>query len=86
MKMDGRLFKGPTVLATAGCEVPDNEGGYQDRLERLLVLVSHELGASVPMWLTKNTREYVRFRRTSFGEDQFFEPVLFDRMEIRVPE
>ena len=86
MKMNGRLFKGPTLLANAGCEVSDEEGGYQDRLERLLVLVSHELGASVPMWLTKNTREYVRFRRTSFGEDQFFEPVLFDRMEIRVAE
>ncbi len=86
MKMNGRLFKGPTVLVDASREVPDSEGGYQDRLERLLVEVSRELGVPVPMWLTKNTREYVRFRRTSFNQDQFFEAVLFDRMEIRVEE
>ncbi len=86
MKMNGRLYKGPAVLANAGCEVSDSSGGYQDRLERLLVMVSHELGTSVPMWLSKNTREYVQFRRTSFGGDQFFDPVLFDRMEIRVEE
>ncbi len=86
MKMNGRLFKGPTMLISVSCEVPDGEGGYQDRLEHLFVDVSKELGVSVPMWLTKNTREYVRFHRTSFNPDQFFEPVLFDRMEIRVEE
>jgi hypothetical protein len=40
----------------------------------------------VPLWLTKNTREYVRFRRTSFNADQFFNTVHFDRFEIRIIE
>jgi hypothetical protein len=86
MKMNGRLFHGPTVLRDVTAEVPDGIGGYQDRLEQLLVDVCRELSVAVPMWLTKNTKEYVRFRRTSFGSDQFFEQVHFDRMEIRVEE
>ncbi len=84
--MSGRLYKGPVVLLDTVCEVPDTMGGYQDRLEMLLVEVCRSLGATVPMWLSKNTREYIRFRRTSFGEDQFFEPVAFERLEIRVEE
>jgi hypothetical protein len=86
MKMNGRLFHGPAVLKDATAEVPDESGSYQDKLESLLVEVCRELGVSVPMWLSKNTKEYVRFHRTSFGQDQFFDPVLFDRMEIRVEE
>ncbi len=86
MKMNGRLFHGPSVLLEVTAEVPDDAGGYQDRLEQLLIDVCRGLSISVPMWLSKNTKEYVRFRRTSFGSDQFFEPVLFDRMEIRVEE
>lgn len=86
MRMNGRLLHGPAVLKDVTAEVPDDSGGYQDRLEALLVEVCRELGTAVPMWLSKNTKEYVRFRRTSFGSDQFFEPVLFDRLEIRVEE
>ena len=86
MKMNGRLFFGPSVLKETTAEVADDDGKYQDRLENLLVAVCRELGVSVPMWLSKNTKEYVRFRRTSFGNDQFLDPVLFDRMDIRVED
>lgn len=86
MKMNGRLFFGPSVLKETTAEVSDDAGKYQDRLEKLLVEICRELGVSVPMWLSKNTKEYVRFRRTSFASDQFLDPVLFDRMDIRVEE
>ena len=86
MKMNGRLFHGPAVLREVTAEVSDGTGGYQDRLEQLLVEVCRGLSVAVPMWLSKNTKEYVRFRRTSFGKDQFFEEVHFERMEIRVEE
>ena len=35
-----------------------------------------------PIWLDKQEREWVDFRRTSFTQDQFFEEIGFDRMEI----
>jgi hypothetical protein len=51
-----------------------------------LLEVCRLLSVEVPLWLTKNTREYVRFRRTSFNADQFFNAVHFDRFEIRIIE
>lgn len=84
MRMIGKLIKGTTILNERICEIDDSEGSYQDRLEKCLVEVSRLLGIEVPLWLTKNTREYVAFRRTSFNADQFFNPVIFERFEIMV--
>lgn len=83
MKLSGKLIKGTTTLAEKTFEIDDAEGTYQDRLEKSLVGLCSLLAIEVPMWLTKNTREYARFRRTSFNADQFFNPVVFDRFEIK---
>ncbi len=84
MRMIGKLIKGTTVLDEKVYEISDDEGSYQDRLEKCLVEICRLMAIEVPLWLTKNTREYVAFRRTSFNADQFFNPVLFERFEIRV--
>ncbi len=86
MKMSGKLYKGPLIISATSCNVPEDSGTYQDKLEALLIMVSHNLGTPVPMWLSKNTKEYVQFKRTIFGSDQFFEDVIFDRMEVRVDD
>ena len=84
MRMIGKLIKGTTTLDEKVYELDDREGAYQDRLEKSLVEICRLLNIEVPLWLTKNTREYVRFRRTTFNADQFFNPVLFERFEIQV--
>lgn len=84
MRMIGKLIKGTTVLDEKVYEISDDEGSYQDRLEKCLVEICRLMAIEVPLWLTKNTREYVAFRRTSFNADQFLNPVLFERFEIRV--
>lgn len=84
MRTIGKLIKGTTILAEQVYEIDDNEGTYQDRLEKSLVEICSLLKIEVPLWLSKNTREYVRFRRTSFNADQFFNPVIFERFEIKV--
>jgi hypothetical protein len=86
MRMTGKLYKGSSVLDERVVDVDDDEGTYQDRLEKCLFEVCRLLAIEVPIWLTKNTREYVRFRRTSFNADQFFNAVHFDRFEIRIME
>lgn len=83
MKLSGKLIKGTTTLMEKSYEVDDSEGTYQDRLEKCFVELCSMLAIEVPMWLTKNTREYARFRRTSFNADQFFNPVVFERFEIK---
>lgn len=84
MKMSGKIIKGTTTLMERTYEIDDMEGTYQDRLEKCLVELCALLSIEVPIWLTKNTREYVRFRRTSFNADQFFNPVVFERFEIKL--
>lgn len=84
MRTVGKLIKGTTIIAQQVYEIDDSEGSYQDRLEKSLVGVCDLLKIEVPLWLSKNTREYVRFRRTSFNADQFFNPVIFERFEIMV--
>jgi hypothetical protein len=84
MRTIGKLIKGTTILAEQVYEIGDDEGSYQDRLEKSLVGVCDLLKIEVPLWLSKNTREYVKFRSTSFNADQFFNPVIFERFEIKV--
>ncbi|NLX64085.1 MAG: hypothetical protein GX022_04830 [Clostridiaceae bacterium] len=84
MRIVGKLIKGTITLSEQVYEVDDNEGSYQDRLEKSLVGVCSLLKIEVPIWLSKNTREYVRYRRTSFNADQFINPVFFERFEIKV--
>lgn len=84
MRMVGKLYKGTVTLEEQITEADETQGSYQDRLEKCLMDVCQKLNIEVPLWLSKNTREYVRFRRTSFNADQFFNPVKFDRFEIRI--
>jgi hypothetical protein len=83
MRLVGKLYKGTTILKEELVEVGDDAGTYQDRLEQCIIEVCRRLSIDVPLWLGKNTREYAAYRRTSFNADQFFNPVCFDRFEIR---
>ncbi|HEY8421555.1 MAG TPA: hypothetical protein VIL05_07440 [Thermoclostridium sp.] len=85
MKLTGRIFKGTTVLMEEE-SVLTGEGKFQKQLELSLVELCKKMGISVPMWLGKNTREFSRFKWTTFNGDQFFEPVNFDRFEIRLED
>ncbi|NMA64994.1 MAG: hypothetical protein GX957_01975 [Clostridiaceae bacterium] len=84
MRMIGKLIKGTVTLEEKVYEISDSTGTYQERLERCLLEICSSLNIEVPIWLNKNTREYVKFRRTSFYKDQFFNPVFFERFEIKV--
>ncbi|MDD4188479.1 MAG: hypothetical protein PHX37_00115 [Eubacteriales bacterium] len=81
--MTGKLIKGTHTINEASAENEDPELSYTDRLEQCLISVCMQMDIPVPPWLPKNTREFVRFRRTFFFEEQFIEKVGFDRFEIR---
>lgn len=85
MKLQAKLVKGNKVIMEDE-SVFNGKGGFQQQLENSLIELCKNMGISVPMWLGKNTREFVRFKRTSFNSDQFFEKVWFDRFEIRLVE
>ncbi|NLX77991.1 MAG: hypothetical protein GXZ01_11610 [Clostridiaceae bacterium] len=85
MKLTGKIFKGTALIMEEESEL-NGEGKFQKQLEHSLIELCRKMGISVPMWLGKNTREFTRFRWTTFNSDQFFEPVNFDRFEIRLED
>jgi len=82
MKLHAKLIKGTKMLAEEESLISEN-GSFQKQLEQSFVELCKKMEISVPMWLKKNTKEFVRFGRTSFNSDQFMEPVDFDRFEIK---
>lgn len=83
MQVTGRLVKGTNIVDEVTAEENDQAISMTERLERCLLQICKELDIPVPLWLEKNTREFVRFRRTFFFQEQFTEKVHFDRFEIR---
>jgi hypothetical protein len=83
LKLAGKLVKGTQTINEATCENSDASVSVTERLEQCLVGLCRELDIPVPLWLEKNTREFIQFRRTFFFEEQFTEKVYFDRFEIK---
>ena len=86
MKLNGKLVKGTVILKDISVERYDEDITYTELLTKCLVDVCKKLDIPVPLWLEKNTKEFVRYRRTFFPPDQFLEEVYFDKFEIRLEE
>lgn len=85
MKLSGKLINGTKILREATVELKSdkNEVSFREELEECLISICKELDIQVPIWLRKNTTEFVNYGRTSFTEDQFIEKVNFQRFEIK---
>ncbi|HHW31393.1 MAG TPA: hypothetical protein GXX20_06935 [Clostridiaceae bacterium] len=85
MKLNGKLIQGTKILkeATVESKPHEKENSFRETLEECLISVCKELDIQVPIWLKKNTTEFVNYGRTSFTEEQFIEKVNFQRLEIK---
>ena len=86
MKINGKLIKGVRIAKEANTEIVDEKLSYTELLEQCLIKICGEMDIPVPLWLKKNTKEFVRYRKTSFSNEQFVEKISFDRFEIKVEE
>lgn len=86
MKLEGRTFKGNTILDVQIVVHENPAVRYSKELEEVFVLLCKEMNAPVPMWLSKNTHEFAVFRQTIFFAEQFDQKVTFDRFQIRLLE
>ena len=84
MKIYGKIIIGTRILKELAYENKVSEVSFNDKLEDCLINICKRLEIPVPLWINKNTKEFVRFRKTNFEADQFIETVKFDRFEIRV--
>lgn len=85
MRLHAKIMKGSQIVMEDEA-VLSGEGKFQQQLEHCFIELCRNMGISVPMWIGKNTREFARYRRTTFNADQFLEKVSFDRFEIRLFE
>ncbi len=86
MKLYGKIIKGRKKLLESVAERSDDESTFRDRLEACLLELCGSLDIPVPLWLEKNTREFVVYRKTFFSNEQFIEKVWFDKFEIRLEQ
>lgn len=84
MILYGKLVLGTKVLKEASFEVIDENISFRDRLEECLIGLCKELDIPVPLWLKKNTKEFIHYRTTFFFREQFVESIKFDKFEIRL--
>jgi hypothetical protein len=80
----GRVVKGTKTIKQSTFKGDDEEAGFCNMLEKGLIELCRELEIPVPLWLNKNTTEFVHYRKTFFTSDQFVEPVNFDKFEFKL--
>lgn len=82
--LSGKLILGTKVVKESLVHLEDKDSSYRDLLEKCFVALCRDLDIQVPLWLKKNTNEFVSYRRTFFTGEHFLEKVKFDRFEIRL--
>jgi hypothetical protein len=83
MRLIGELRAGNRILKSVTKENNDNKD-FRKELEKLLIGVCKELHIPVPIWLTKNTQELGRYRKTTFYKDQFIGDTSFEEFVIKL--
>jgi hypothetical protein len=86
LKLYGKLIKERKIMREEVAINIDDSISFHAKLEKCLVEVCKKLECQVPLWLDKNTKEFVLYRKTFFSKEQFIESVWFDKLEIRIEE
>lgn len=86
MKLYGKLIKQTKIIKETFAEQNDDTVSFRDQLEQCLIQVCKELDIQVPLWLNKNTKEFVNHHRTFFTSEHFVEKIDFDKFEIRIEQ
>lgn len=84
MRLEGTVFQGDSRLGMTTVDVPEVSASFAHNLDEALLMLCKQLNIPLPIWLKKNTREFVRFRQTAFFPDQFEEAVTFSQFMIKL--
>ncbi|MGB4609361.1 MAG: hypothetical protein WBH77_01930 [Saccharofermentanales bacterium] len=87
MRLEGKIFTGDhvTKIAVKPIQIRENVP-FTKSLDVALVELCHELNLPNLMWLSKNTREFAKFRQTIFFPEQFSETTDFTQFQIKLIE
>ena len=86
MILYGKLIKQTKIIREATVSQNDESIPFRDQLELCLIQVCKELDIQVPLWLKKNTKDFVNHHRTFFTSEHFVEKIYFDKFEITIEQ
>lgn len=82
LKLYGKILKERKIFREEVAINTDDSVPFNEKLEKCLIEVCLLLDTPVPLWLDKNTKEFVRYHKTFFTHEQFMDKVWFDKLEI----
>lgn len=84
MRLELKTFLSDRLLVQHAEPLPATEAGFTKDLEAALVAGCHAIEAPIPLWMSRNTKEFAAFHQTVFFDEQFLEKTRFDRLQIRL--
>lgn len=84
IRLWGKIFKDRKILFQLESEYKYDDLSYEDQLKYCIENICREMDIQKPYWLTSNLKEYNKYKKTSFTQDNFIEEIEFDSFEIEV--
>jgi hypothetical protein len=87
MRLIGELKSNNRIVKTNTVELKDSNVFYNDfrsDFESLFLKMCRDFDIPVPVWLSKNTKELSRYRKTFFSKDHFIGDISFDEFIIKL--
>lgn len=83
MQLEGKIFRANLMVRIATVNQPDSKERFVIQLEKAFIQLCRQLEIPIPIWMNKNTKEFARFHQTLFFQEQFTDPITFERFQIR---
>lgn len=84
IRLWGKIIKDNKILFEREGIYEYDDLEYEEQLKYCIQNICAELDLGKPYWLNPNLKEYNRYKKTSFTQDNFIEEIDFDRFEIEV--
>lgn len=85
MRLEGSVYKRDSILDLQSVEVSEDETvSLSKRWDVALLALCKKMNVPIPIWLKKNSREFINFHQTMFTAEQFAEDVNFDIFQVKL--
>ena len=84
IRLWGKIIKNNKIITELESKYDFDDIEYQSQLKYCIENICRELDIQKPYWLENNLKEYNRYKKTSFNQDNFIEEIDFDKFEIEV--
>lgn len=84
IRLWGKIMKSNKIISQMESEYKYDDLEYQEQLKYCIGEICREMDIQKPYWLNSNLKEYNKYKKTSFTQDNFIEEIEFDKFEIEV--